>query len=127
GDDFIIFQNLDSVYYPAGGVIELSTWDYQSGYLIKMNEEATLTLTGSYPENRILEVKSGWNIIPVLSVEPQQIQQLFATNMDNIIIIKEIIGTKVFWPAYNINGLDELSPNKSYLIKSNATFSVTFD
>ncbi|NLO50619.1 MAG: hypothetical protein GX103_05605 [Bacteroidales bacterium] len=47
--------------------------------------------------------------------------------MDNIIIIKEIIGTKVFWPAYNINGLDELSPNKSYLIKSNATFSVTFD
>lgn len=127
GDDFIIFQNLDSVYYPAGGVVELSTWDYQSGYLIKMNDEATLTLTGSYPENRILEVKSGWNIIPVLSSEPQQIQQLFAANMGNVVIIKEIIGTKVFWPAYSINELNELSPKKSYLIKSNATFSVTFE
>jgi hypothetical protein len=127
GDNFIVFQNLDSVYYPQGGVIDITSWDYQSGYLIKMNSDDILTFSGTYPDNRVLNLQNGWNIIPVLSSEPQQITQLFVDNLDKVIIIKEIIGTKVFWPVQGIMDLDELTPMKSYLIKSNASFSVTFD
>jgi hypothetical protein len=44
----------------------------------------------------------------------------------NLGIIKEIAGSKVYWPAYGIYTLSQLTPGKAYYVRMAAAGSVTF-
>jgi len=113
-NELIILQNFDGVYWPQEGLNTIGNWNYLDGYTIKLNNAATLEFTGTIPENRIIEMMAGWSLIPVLSFNPVP-----ATDFDpleSLSIIKEVAGTGVYWPVYNINTLQELQPGKSYLI-----------
>jgi hypothetical protein len=44
----------------------------------------------------------------------------------NLQIIKEIAGSKVYWPAFGIYTLNQLTPGKAYFVRMAAAGSVTF-
>ena len=126
GDNLVILQNLDKVYWPFGGINTIGDWDYKSGYFIKLQQAADLTISGQEPEDKTITFVAGWNLFPVLSRNDVSITTLFENNLDDIIIIREGIGSKIYWPGAGVSTLDTLSVGRGYLIKVVAGFSVTY-
>jgi hypothetical protein len=126
GDNLIILQNLTQVYWPYGGLNTIGDWDYKSGYFIKLQQAADLKIVGNEPENKTVTFVAGWNIFPVLSKNDVSITTLFQNNLDDIIIIKDAVGSEIFWPAAGVSTLNTLKVGRGYLIKVEAGFCVTF-
>jgi hypothetical protein len=124
--ELVVLQTMSEIYYPAGGVNTIQTWNSQSAYKIKVVEEVTLTIVGLPEQNKTLQLNEGWNLIPVISDEPVDVLTLFSEVSDNVIVIKSIAGVDVYWPEYDINTLINLLPGRAYFVKMSAPGSVTF-
>jgi|GEM_PF-6369603 len=126
GEDLIILQNLTEVYWPMGGINTIGEWDYKSGYFIKLQQEANMEIVGSEPEDKTITFVEGWNLFPVLATNDVAIATLFENNLDDIIIIKDAVGSKLYWPDASISTLETLMVGRAYLIKVKNSFSVNF-
>ncbi len=126
GDTLIILRNTDQAYWPAGGINTIVNWDYTSGYFIKLQQDASLTIFGRKPDDRTIAFEAGWNIFSVLSSEDISISTLFENHSGDVLIIKEGIGSGVYWPEKGISTLDTLHPARAYLIKAANGFSVSY-
>lgn len=115
--DLIIVENLSGFYQPGNPQNGLVRWDAASGYFLKAANDFILTLEGRKQTATILELKSGWNLIPVLSDEPFPVSGLITDPENTIEIIREAIGINVYWPDQNIQTLESLHPTNAYLIK----------
>jgi hypothetical protein len=124
--DLIILQNMDGAYWPGQNVNTLGTWNSHSGYKIKVSEDVILPVRGFFEENKTLELSAGWNLIPVLSNCPVDIAELFTETQDDIVLVKEIAGDRLYWPEMQIQSLDEFHPGKAYLVKTGASVSFTY-
>jgi len=113
-NELVIFQNLEGVYWPQENLNTIGDWDYLNGYFLKLNNTASLQIAGTLPENRQIQMPAGWSLIPVLSENPVPVTDF--DPLESLNIIKEVAGTGVYWPVYNINTLQELQPGKSYFI-----------
>lgn len=111
-----ILQNENGFYQadnPASTILE---WEWSSGYQAKVSDTISLMYTGYSEQAGFLELAEGWNLIPVYN-EPVDPEDLYTTPSGQIEIIKEVIGTGIYWPAKNISSLGWLQPKKSYLVK----------
>jgi len=125
-DDLIILKNLSSFYYPAQGTNTIGNWNSQSGYVVKVAENSDLVITGANYVNNTITLQAGWQYLPVLSQCATGVMDVFGSNLNNIIIIQELIGTRVFWPAMQIYSLETFEPGKAYLIKLANQITVSF-
>ncbi|MBE0639938.1 MAG: hypothetical protein IH598_15580 [Bacteroidales bacterium] len=126
-DEFVIMQDLYQSYYPVNNVNDIQTWNYRNGYLIKVNEDTDLIITGFKPENRSIQLQMGWNLISVLSEEPIEIGAAFGENLPFVEFMQEAAGWKVFWPEQGINTIQHLLPGKSYLVRVSDSCTISFD
>ncbi len=124
-NDLIIMSTMSSIYYPAQSINTIGNWDYQTGYQLKAENDFELTITGSKIQNPELELAEGWNLVPVLSSCDVEVENLFA-DFDALQIVKEVAGTDLYWPAYNINTLGNLSPGKAYFVAAADGGTLTF-
>lgn len=116
-DSLLILENLSGFYQPGNPQSTLIQWDETTGYFFKSPADFTLEIEGSKHLTKILDLKSGWNLIPVLSDQPVPVNDLTTIPPDNIEIIRDAAGVSVFWPEQDISTLEFLLPKKSYLIK----------
>jgi len=119
-NDLMIMSNLSSMYWPAHAINTIGDWDLTSGYVVKMQNPNTLPVPGSsLSVNQIsLSASDGsWHYLPVISPCGGNVSDIFSSIQDDVVIIKEIIGTKVWWPQYGITTLDALAPSRAYAIK----------
>jgi hypothetical protein len=121
-----MLQNLEIFYQPGNSASSLGEWDVQSGYFIKVSSDLELVIDGMNPQNTSVAVQQGWNLIPILTDQPVNIETLFSGNLSKVIIIRDAVGSGVYWPDKSITTLVELQPGKSYLIKVSEGFSVDF-
>lgn len=126
GNKLVLIENFDQVYWPGQGINTLPQWNFSCGYFIKVTENANLTFLAKQPSTQEIGIFEGWNIIPVLSAEPVHISALFDENLNNIEIIKDAAGTNVYWPNQEVMTLQYLQPRRTYLLKSNVDFTVSF-
>jgi hypothetical protein len=126
GEDFNILLGDNGIYFPDGGLQTISEWDYTEGYVIHVDQQVTLDIQGHYPNNRTIQVKAGWNTIPVLSDHPVLTGEVFYEYLSEIEIIREIAGLHLFWPEKGINTLPYLMPGKAYFLKSRTDFEMEF-
>jgi hypothetical protein len=124
--NFTILQNLTGVYYPAGSINTIGLWASQSAYSIKMNAASTLPIIGPLETNKTFALANGWNLMPVICNTNVTTSTLVSGLGVNLGIIKEIAGSKVYWPAYGIYTLSQLTPGKAYYVRMTAASSVTF-
>jgi len=117
---------MTGIYFPAGGVNTIVNWESQSAYKIKVDEEVTLTIAGIPEQNKTLNLAEGWNLIPLISDQPVEVAGLFGGIASDVIVIKSIAGTGVYWPQYEINTLINLQPGKAYFVKMSNAGSVSF-
>ncbi len=123
-NQLVILMDLDGNFYQPSSKNYLQNWDFKQGYFIKMASEETLEIAGLYPLSRQLDLQTGWNLIPVLSDVPVDIEDYFCNGIDQIEIITEVAGLNVFWPQKSITTLQQLFPGKAYLVKALSSFSI---
>jgi len=126
-DILIIVYNLNNtVYFPSQGIIPQDSWDNTSGYYLKTAHGEKWEICGNEPINGTIPLKLGWNLIPVLSTYPVTCAELFDP-ITQVMIVKEAVGTNLYWKTWNINTLEFLLPGKAYLVYSTDSASFTFD
>jgi hypothetical protein len=123
-NELIIIQNMTGAYWPAQNINTLGNWDNNSGYFIKSVSDVTFPIIGKKVDNNSLDLNAGWNLIPVLSECTVEPNELF--NGTGLIMIKEVAGTNIYWPAHGINTLDALKPGNAYFVLMNDEGAVIF-
>ncbi|MBE0638882.1 MAG: T9SS type A sorting domain-containing protein, partial [Bacteroidales bacterium] len=81
-------------------------------------------IVGSRSSNRTLQLSQGWNLIPVLSECEAEVEALFAGK--GVIVVKEVAGWQLYWPAFNINTLQNLLPGKAYYVLMGNAETITY-
>ncbi|MCK9204739.1 MAG: YCF48-related protein [Bacteroidales bacterium] len=125
-DNLTILQNLTSVYWPAENINTIGNFDNGSGYAIKMTEVTELSICGPSYTGKTLSLSAGWHYLPVLSQFAVSAMDLFASHLDDIVIVQDLIGDQVIWPEMGIYTLETLEPGKAYKIKLNNGIDITF-
>jgi hypothetical protein len=114
-----LIYNFEGIYWPEMGITTLNEWNPYSGYITKSINDVVLPVCGSPLSNSSLSMVSGWNLIPVLSAEPYNVEDLFSSL--DITVAKDIAGTGVYWPAYQINTIGYFQPGKAYMVRLNSS------
>lgn len=112
----IMLMNFEGIYWPSGSINTLGVFDHKAGYAIKLSQDVTLTIEGmvKYPADPVL-IDPGWSFLPVLSGCTISVEQVFGS-LPQILIIKEVSGTDLYWPQMLIFTLEYLIPGNSYFI-----------
>jgi endonuclease/exonuclease/phosphatase family metal-dependent hydrolase len=119
GDDFSkvgFMQGDELIFYPAGGIDDLKYWTGNTSFILKTDESFTLNVEGLPIDETIFQLSAGWNMISVpvpCYVDPNDLETV---PPGNIIAIKELISTSVFWPGKGVHNLSLLIPGNAYLI-----------
>ncbi len=89
-------------------------------------DQLMISGTVQYPVDE-LTLPPNWSIIPV-NVPCIINTSEFFSDYPSILMIKEIAGSQIYWPEYNINSLVELLPGKAYEIynSSSQPINITF-
>jgi hypothetical protein len=122
-EDLVILYNQTGVYWPGQNVNTLNNWESHSGYVVKLGSEKALPMVGLKEQNTVFGTNTGWQLLPVLSPCTVPTAGLQVQPASNVVMIKEIAGWRVFWPAMGIATLGELLPGKAYfaLVGSDGT------
>lgn len=127
--DLIVFQNYEQLYWPGQNINTIDPaggWNYQSGYQIKVEGAQQLSLTGNSPESTTLHFDApGWYLLPVLRNCEIGPEELLAPVIEDVTIIKEVAGLKLFWPGVFQN-LFALEPGKSYIVHFTAPVTLSW-
>lgn len=124
--NLIIAQNQSGVFWPEGGVNTLDDFSCLSGYKLKLENPQALTIVGPKSQNPVIDILSGWNLIPVISTGSIDCQSIVNQLGSNLIIIKEVAGTGVVWPAMNISTINAFEPGRAYMVAVEATCQLNY-
>ena len=116
--DFVIAQTMNHMYYPAGPVNTIGSWQNQSAYRVKMDAASTLPIIGSEETDKTITAPAGWSIVPVISNIPVAAAPLLAVL--DLIVLKSIAGTGVYWPSMSINTIGDMQPGLAYYMLLNS-------
>jgi PKD repeat protein len=122
--DLEILLTFTGVYWPTSGINTLTSWNPHDGYIIKVNNDVTLNITGTALSNRTLNLTPGWHLIPVLSSSNSSAASVLG--VPGVLIAKEIGGNKVYWPSMGITTLATLETGKAYIVYVNNTVTITY-
>lgn len=124
-DQLVIVTNHQGIYWPSMGINTLGEWNNQSGYLIKLiGAGNVVTISGYIPHPSIpYVIPPGWSVIPVKHDQWLDVVDLFG-DYPQIMIVRDIFGTGIYWPAMQINSLGSLIPGKAYYVFNSSSFPV---
>ncbi len=126
-EELIIIRNLTQVYWPEENLNTMGDFDNTSGYVLKVTENVNFEICGTdFASNEIAMENAGWYYLPVPVNCEVDAMDLFGGFIDDIVVVQELIGTKVFWPAVGVYSLETLMPGKSYKIKVSNPVTLTF-
>jgi len=125
-DDLVLMRNLTSVYWPSIPVNTINDWDITSGYAIKFSSDVNIEFCGGQLNSREVSLTAGWNYLPVLSECAVSTSEVLDPFIDDIILVREVAGTNVYWPGPGIFTLQELMPGNAYMINTSADITITF-
>jgi PKD repeat protein len=108
--------NEQGIYHPASGVNTIQVWNPARGLVTFLSDTATLTIQGYSHIEAPVMLDAGWSVLPVISSCNQPLTELSDILGNNLKLIKEIAGWKIWWPEMGIQTLNELETGKSYYI-----------
>lgn len=125
-DELVILQNFEGMYWPSQGTNTLNNWAHHSAYIIKTTDEIQISLTGIAEPDKTCTLNNGWTMLPVVCNHNPTTEDIFMPVVSDLLIVKEIAGTGIYWPSMSINTLPQLEAGKAYLVKMQSSSSVTF-
>ena len=122
----IIARSHAGIYWPDQNLNTIGDWDTHTGYVVKLSDDIELEITGHIETDQTLVLPAGWSVIPVLSTGQISTAEIHSHLQDDLVIIKEIAGWRVFWPDQSITTLENLLPGKAYYMLVNNAADFTF-
>ncbi len=118
----VVKDNSGLAYIQEYGFNGIGLMQIGQGYLVKLRNDTTLILDGSYmlPEDNPHTLHEGWNMFGSLRLEPTNTVNLFEDIIDELIIIKNINGL-AYLPQWNFNAIENIKPGFAYQVKINST------
>lgn len=116
-NELTILRNLSSLYWPDEALNTIGNWDNNSGYVLKVTKDFEFEVHGEAYAGSEVSIPVGWSYLPIVSRCPVTVMDMFGDNLDDVIIIQELIGVKVFWPDQGIYTLQTMKPGKAYNVK----------
>lgn len=126
GNLVVLYKLNGSMYWPAQNLNTLGNWNAYDGHVIKMSQDATLVVEGSELTDKAVAIQQGINLIPVLSAYPYDVEMLFS-NLQDLVMVKEVAGSGVYLPAWNINTIGSVIPGNAYFVLSGQDGVISFD
>jgi hypothetical protein len=123
-NDLTILYSQAGVFWPGQNLNTIGEWNRLEGYSVKGASQIDLRIAGSRSASRTLQLSQGWNLIPVLSECEADVVSLFAGT--GVVVVKEVAGWKLYWPALNINTLGSLQSGKAYYVLMSQPATVAF-
>lgn len=114
-------------YWPQFSVDDMGNIAVGAGYQYKAPADYTLSINGLpvVPELTPISLYTGYNFVGYLRQTPSPAATEFAGIANNIFIAKDQDG-KVFWPAFSVNTIGDLTPGQAYKIKMTAPAILTY-
>ena len=132
-DQIIISQYFTEVYWPANvfppnppgpGINTMGDFSNAHGYVTKMNQAATLPVSGMMA-NATVDLVAGWNLLPVIS--DCDVNVTLLDSIPGFVIAWDIAAPGgVYYPLYGIRDFDVMVPGSAYWVKMDAPGSFTF-
>lgn len=119
-NDLIIMRNLTSMYWPDFSINTIGSWDLNSGYVLKILSPTEISVCGLPLDNNeilLTSEPSSWHYLPSISQCNVSTEDIFGDYVDDIIIVKDLLGQNVWWPEFEIYSLTQLIPGQAYEIK----------
>ena len=120
----------------AAGLAYLAGWDfngigdlvYGEGYQIKLSQNASLELNGTYnsPELAQVTLTEGWNIFGYLRTQQADCIAVLESIISEVEIVKNSVGS-AYLPFWGFNAIGDLKPGEGYQIKMNNTAILEFN
>jgi len=126
-DEIEIVLTEDEIFYPAHNINTIGNWEQHSAYKVKTNAKVGLNINGLADGNKTLQLDKGWNLIPVISSCPVDVETLFEPVAADLQIVKEVAGYGVYWPEMGINSLGTLNPGDAYYVSTAGIGAVNFE
>jgi hypothetical protein len=123
-NDLTILYSQAGVVWPGQHLNTIGEWNRLEGYSVKVASQIDLRIAGSRSASRTLQLSQGWNLIPVLSECEADVVSLFAGT--GVVVVKEVAGWQLYWPALNINTLGALQSGKAYFVLMDAPATISF-
>ncbi len=124
-NDLVILTSMTGIYFPSQGINTAGIWDNSSGFKVKVMNDIELSLIGTKVKKTMLEIPTGWSLMPVLTSCETPVEELFS-GFGSLVMVKQVAGMDLYWPAFNINTLGNVLPGKAYFIAVSDTGSVVF-
>jgi|GEM_PF-348400 hypothetical protein len=124
----IICKNANgNVYWPLYNLNQIGSLVLEEGYLIKMELQQTLIVTGIpvIPETNGILLEVGWDMIAYLRKTPAPIIDILSSIVSSVIIVKDGDGN-TYWPQYTVNLIGNMQAGKGYQIKMSTSESLTY-
>ncbi len=125
GSGMEMLFNPGGIYQPAQNINTTGPWDTLSGYAVKFNQPLELQIVGDMA-GKMITTGPGWSMVPVLTYQPVTAESIYNQVGEQLVMIKEIAGWRVFWPEKNISDLQTLEPGKAYYFLTNEAVSFSF-
>ncbi|MBE0638424.1 MAG: T9SS type A sorting domain-containing protein [Bacteroidales bacterium] len=114
-DELIIAQTMTEMYYPGQNINTIGNWVSHSAYKVKTNAACLLEIIGEYETILAVQLNAGWSLLPVVTPDGADPADLFMP-VNGFVIAKDVAGSGVYWPQYNINTIGTLYPGKAYYV-----------
>lgn len=129
----ILLNPFGQVYWPSQGINQIDPppaeelgWVPHQGYIVKMTQEALILVEGMAESDLSVDIPSGWYTIPVLAQNTVSSSALFGQLDPHLVIVKEIAGNRIWWPAMGVFSLTNIEPGKSYQVLLTAADALDF-
>ena len=124
----IVKDNLGLAYLPDWGFNGIGSWDNTQGYQLKLTNEAVIDMTGVIvePEQTLISLAEGWNMIAYLRSEPASVDAVFDAFTSDIIIVKDVLGM-AYLPEWGFNGIGDMLAGQGYQIKLYASHELIYN
>jgi hypothetical protein len=125
-EKLIILVGEDGMIFPAGGIHTIENFDPYQGYSIKLQSPGILQIRGNTLISKQKPLLAGWNFLPALAGCQTPVGNLNSNFLNNLEIIVELAGWKVYWPKKQVYSLTLLTPGKAYMVKMKNPALVVF-
>jgi hypothetical protein len=125
-ENLVLLNDFDHVYWPGTNTNSFTDWETKSGAKIKLAQADTLIINGSPTNDRQIYLNLDWQFLPVLAPCNLNLTDIFGLISNKVKVIKEIAGTGVYWPEFNISTLSVLEAGKAYLLKMNEPATIEY-
>ena len=136
-DELVMVKNENGVPWVVGyyNMLDLSgsAVSFGEGYLVKVSEDCTLTVSGEMAEEEmLLSLNNGWNMLGTTLEEPiapeclQEYIGQYYPDDEGIILLKNNQAA-VYMPEWSFNGIGEMIPGEGYQVRIDVEGGVSFD